>query len=123
MPTHSIAKSGYAAATTQTRTPKGLEYEAMARITHRLQSAEALGVAGFGKLAEALLDNRKLWNIFAIEAANTDNPLPQTLRAKLFYLFEFTNHHTSRVLSREADVAPLIEVNTAIMRGLRAGVN
>ncbi len=95
----------------------------MARITRRMQSAEALGVAGFGTLAEALLDNRRLWNIFAVEVANTENPLPQALRANLFYLFEFTNHHTSRVLSRQADVTPLIEVNTAIMRGLRMGAS
>ncbi|SFT96306.1 flagellar protein FlaF [Sedimentitalea nanhaiensis] len=79
-----------------------------------------MGPAGFTSLAEALHDNRKLWNIFAIDVADPGNSLPKDLKARLFYLAEFTNHHTSKVLARQASVEPLLEVNTAIMRGLRS---
>jgi flagellar protein FlaF len=72
-------------------------------------------------LAEALYDNRKLWGIFATDVADPGNPLPKDLKARLFYLAEFTNHHTSKVLAREASVEPLIDINTAILRGLRSG--
>ena len=113
------AQRAYASAAAPTRTPRGTEYEAVARITHRMKTAEAQGPKGFPALAAALVDNKKMWNIFAIDVADKANPLPADLKARLFYLAEFTHHHTTKVLSREASVAPLIEVNTAILRGLR----
>ncbi len=74
--------------------------------------------ANFRALAEALHENRTLWTHLAAEVADDDNELSQDLRARLFYLAEFTAHHSRKVLRGEADVAPLIEVNTAVMRGL-----
>ncbi|MBK0325729.1 flagellar biosynthesis regulator FlaF [Rhodobacteraceae bacterium F11138] len=117
----SQAHRAYSAATSTTRTTRGTEYEAVARITTRMKTAYEKGPTGFTALAEALHDNRKLWNIFAVDVADAGNTLPKDLKARLFYLAEFTNHHTSKVLARKASVAPLLEVNTAIMRGLRSG--
>ena len=70
------AQRAYASASTPTRTLRGTEYEAVARITHRMKSAEARGTEGFRALAEALHDNKKMWSIFAIEVADKGNPLP-----------------------------------------------
>ncbi len=117
----SQAHRAYASASAPTRTARGLEYEAVARITTRIRSAAAMGPNGFSALAEALYDNRKLWSIFAIDVADSGNPFPKELKARLIYLAEFTNHHTSKVLARQATVDPLLEVNTAILRGLRSG--
>jgi flagellar protein FlaF len=117
----SQAQRAYSAASTPTRTPRGTEYEAVAQITHRIRSADARGAEGFSDLAAALHENRKLWNIFAIDVAEPSNPLPKELKARLFYLAEFTNHHTGKVLARTDSVEPLLEVNTAILRGLRNG--
>jgi flagellar protein FlaF len=36
------------------------------------------------------------------------------------YLAEFTDTHSRSVLKGDADVGPLIDVNTAIMSGLQA---
>ena len=66
-----------------------------------------------------LHENRRLWVLFAGDVASKDNLLPDTLRAQLFYLAEFTLQHTSKVLDGTASVDVLIEINTAVMRGLR----
>ena len=117
----SQAHRAYSAASAPTRTARGTEYEAVARITMRIRAAYDKGPDGFVALAEALHDNRKLWGIFATDVADAGNPLPNDLKARLFYLAEFTNQHTSKVLAREESVEPLIDINTAILRGLRSG--
>lgn len=119
MNAHSMAKTAYSAQTTPVRTPRGVEYEAFARITHRLNTAAAKGRAGFGLLAQAVHDNRKLWTLLAADVASDDNALPQELRARIFYLAEFTNQHSSQVLNGKTGPEILVEINTAIMRGLR----
>ncbi len=117
----SQAHRAYSAAAAPTRTTRGTEYEAVARITTRMKSAYEKGPAGFAALAEALHDNRKLWTVFLTDIADSNNPLPSDLKARLLYLAEFTNHHTSKVLARTASIDALLEVNTSIMRGLRSG--
>jgi flagellar protein FlaF len=114
-----MAKTAYATNKAPIRTPRGTEYEAFARITHQLKSASDLGASGFGRLAQALHANRRLWTMLAADVADGENGLPPELRARVFYLSEFTAQHSRKVLrgSEHADV--LIEINTAIMRGLR----
>ena len=119
MNAQNLAKHAYSAASAPTRTSKGTEYEAVARITHRIQSSDADGTKGFPGLVEALHDNKKLWSIFAADVASENNGLPRELRARIFYLAEFTHHYTSKVMARQAPVGPLVEINTAVMRGLR----
>jgi flagellar protein FlaF len=115
----SQACNAYSAATAPTRTHKNIEYEAVARITAKLHEAAQKGRAGFPALAAALHDNNRLWNVFAVDVADEGNSLPSDLRARLFYLAEFTRDHSRKVLSNEASVTPLLEINTAILRGLR----
>jgi len=115
------AKQAYSAAKSPTRTVKNLEYDAIARITHKLVSAADKGPEGFNTLVAAPTDNRRLWTIFMADIASPNNQLPQELKEHLVYLTEFTRHHTSKVLARKADIKPLVDINTAIMRGLRSG--
>ncbi|WP_371170473.1 flagellar biosynthesis regulator FlaF [Aliiroseovarius sp. 2305UL8-7] len=98
------------------RTSRGTEYEAFAKITHRLRRATA---SEFPRLAEALHENRKLWTLLAADVADAGNGLPDELRARIFYLAEFTADHSRKVLSDGADTNVLVEINTAIMKGLR----
>ena len=119
MHTQRLAQRAYQSNATPIRTPRGTEYEAFARITHRLAGAARQGRSGFAKLAEAIHENRRLWVTLASAVADAENALPTDLRARLFYLAEFTESHSRKVLRGTAPVAPLIEVNTAIMRGLR----
>ena len=114
-----MAKTAYSAPGQPTRTARGTEYELFARITHRLKAAATLGEAGFSSLARALHDNRRLWTTLAADVADPGNQLPAPLRARLFYLAEFTTQHTRKVLAGDADAAVLVDINTSIMRGLR----
>ena len=111
------AQAAYRTAAQPIKTPRGTEYEAFARITARLTSA-ALPSAGFGDLAGAVHDNRRLWTILAADAAGRDNRLPEALRARILYLAEFTRRHSGKVLREAASTRPLIDINTAVMRGL-----
>lgn len=113
------AQRGYAAATqNHIRSPRATEYAAFTRVTTRLKNAQSGGIERFPELAAALDDNRKLWRLIAIDVADPGNRLPAELRGQLFSLYEFTDQHTTKVLERRADAAPLIDINTAIMRGL-----
>jgi flagellar protein FlaF len=109
----------YGSAAAPIRTHQAAEYDALARITHRMRAAASAGRAGFRDLVDAMHDNRRLWTLLAADVADDDNALPAPLRAQLFYLAEFTHHHTPRVLSRKASAEILVEINTAVMRGLR----
>lgn len=114
-----LAQKAYATTEAPIRTPRSTEYEAFARITHRLNAAASKGRQGFTQLAEAVHANRQLWTMLATDVADAGNGLPQELRARIFYLAEFTNHHSHQILNGQAGPDPLIEINTAIMRGLR----
>jgi flagellar protein FlaF len=115
-----MAKTAYASNKAPIRTPRGTEYEAFARVTHRLKAAADKGKAGFSELAQALHLNRQLWTILAADVAEDGNGLPQDLRARIFYLAEFTTQHSRKVLRGEDSAEALIDINMAIMRGLRS---
>lgn len=113
------AKMAYSSPAAPTRTLRATEYDAFARITHRLKSAEQAARRDFAALVLALQDNRSLWSVMADDVADPGNGLPLALRRQVFELATFTNKHTSRVLAGETTAAALIDINTAIMRGLR----
>lgn len=121
MNAQNMARTAYATAAQPIRTDRGTEFEAFARVTRAMKSAETKGKTGFSELAQAVLENRRLWTIIAADVADDDNGLPQQLRAQIFSLAEFTNQHSSRVLSGKASAGTLIDINAAMMRGLRQG--
>lgn len=113
------AKEGYGRNAVPIRSHRAAEYETIARITHRLRSAALARGSRFPEYVAALSENRKLWTTLAVEVAHPDNALPRDLRARLFWLAEFTEHETRRILKGEGDVGILVEVNAAILQGLR----
>ncbi len=119
MNAHAQAQRAYSSASIPTRTPRSIEYEVIARVTRRLRKAVEQGRTGFSELAQALHDNGRMWNIFAADVASQANKLPAELKARVIYLAEFTQIHTRKVLAGEATVDALLDINTAVMRGLR----
>jgi flagellar protein FlaF len=109
-----MAQGAYAAAATELSSPQTTEYDAFARVTRALKIAESAPA----RIA-ALHDNRRLWTVLAAGVADEDNALPEALRARIFALAEFVRLHSSKVLRDEAGIDVLIDINTAIMRGLR----
>ena len=113
-----MARSAYAGKAGPIGTDRGAEYDAFARCTRALVSVQT-GKGGYPALVQALHDNRCLWTTLAADVSKEANGLPAPLRARIFYLAEFTLHHSRRILAGEADATALIDVNTAVMRGLR----
>lgn len=113
----SAPNSGYAQAAKALGTPRSIEYRVFSAITGRM--SRALAPDAFPALVSALHDNLSLWTAITADVADSRNGLPAPLRAQLVSLGAFTRAHTQKVLRGEAAPAPLIEINTAIMRGLR----
>ena len=113
MNAHLLAQGLYAASAAPVRTPRAVEYDLLSRVTRALRQAH-----DFAALATALHENRRLWTTLSADVAEPGNGLPRELRARLYYLSEFTAHHSRRILSGNGDVSVLVEINTAIMRGL-----
>lgn len=101
------------------KTPRAVEYELLARFTQSLSSAWAARKQNYPALMAALDDNLRLWTTLAADVAESENGLPAPLRAQLFYLYEFTAQHSRAIRENDASVEVLIDINTAVMRGLR----
>ncbi len=97
MNAQNLARQAYTNQAAPIRTTRGTEYEVFAKITHRLNAAARKGKMGFPALASAIHDNRKLWTMLAADVADDDNGLPNDLRARIFYLAEFTPGHSRQV--------------------------
>lgn len=117
MHAQTLAKGAYGRPDTSLRSLRGLEYDLLARSTSALRA----GDADFPALAQAIDQNIRLWSVLAADLADPENSLPSELKARLFYLFEFTLHHSRNVLEGKASAAVLVDINTAVMRGLRGG--
>ena len=119
MNTHLIAQRGYSENVSLTQTDRRTEYDLVAGLTYRLRTAAMGATERYPEYVQALHDNRKLWNAFAVDVADENNTLPSALRARVFYLAEFTTLHTRKVLQNGASIMPLLEINMAILRGLK----
>jgi flagellar biosynthesis activator protein FlaF len=113
-----LAQSAYNPVRSAVKTERGTEHAAFERVTAQLSRANRAD-ASVALKASALHDNRRLWTLMASNVADSANALPQTLRAQIFYLAEFTLQHSRKALSGDASLTPLIDINTAVMRGLR----
>jgi flagellar protein FlaF len=115
---HRDARAGYASAA-PIRSDRAAEYAVFARVTHRLSALDETDRSAFPALAAAVTDNQRLWAALAEDLMGDGNALPVALRAQLIGLAEFVRRHSLAVLSGKASIAPLVDINTSIMRGLR----
>jgi flagellar protein FlaF len=109
----------YARQEAPTRSFRSVEYDLLAQVTRRLRSAWANRDRDFPGLVRALADNQQIWSTLATDVALPSNGLPPPLRARLFYLYEFTTHHSRAIMDGKGSVEVLADINTAVMRGLR----
>lgn len=112
-----MAQRAYAKTFENVSTPRSVEFQVIARITHRMK--KAIQSRDRRALIDAMHDNRILWNTLAADVALPENALPDELRARILYLAEFTAHQTRKVLRQEDTAVPLLEVNAAILGGLQ----
>lgn len=97
------------------RTPRDVEYEIISRVTGMLRQAAE---SGADRIA-AVHKNNQLWTILSTDLASSGNGLPDELRAGLLSLASFSLRHGHQALSGRVGVEPLIDINMAMMRGLR----
>ncbi|MEL6366281.1 MAG: flagellar biosynthesis regulator FlaF [Pseudomonadota bacterium] len=114
-----LAGNGYAQTARSTGAPRQVEYKVFSQVTRRLSAAISGADTPFAELAEAMHENLKLWLVIASDLRDGSNELPVALKSGLLNLAEFTRVHTARVLEGDGDAAVFIEINTAVMRGLR----
>jgi len=112
-------KTGYTQPDATLRPMRSIEYEALVRTTRLLATAWPRRKDDFPALAAALNRNLQLWSTLAADVASPENGLPAPLRAQLFYLYEFCEQHSRGILEGRGSIEVLIDINTAVMRGLR----
>lgn len=114
-----LARTAYGQPMAPSRSPRSLEYELLARSSQKLRLGWELRLQNFAPLAQAVRENNRLWATLAADVADEGNGLPAGLRAGLFYLYQFVESHSRKVLAGEAGIDVMIDINTAVMRGLR----
>lgn len=113
------AHDAYSTATVPIRSSRSIEYEVISKISHRLRNAAKARDTSFPAFAEALSENHRLWTTLATDIAQDENALPDELRARLFWLAEFVEAESRKLLRGAGDVGILIEINAAVLHGLR----
>jgi flagellar protein FlaF len=98
-------------------TPDQTQRQVLSDVTARLAAA-LTAPDDFPRLAQALHDNSRLWLRIALEMADEGSGVPQLLREQICSLAEFTRRHTSLVLRDKATPEVLVDINTALLRGL-----
>ncbi len=109
----------YSQPTAHIRTPRMAEYEVIARVTQRLAAAQLRRGEDRRNFLEAVFSNERLWSTLAADVVEPGNGLPAPLRARLFYLYRFTVDHSRKIRHNSADATVLIDINKAVLRGLR----
>jgi flagellar protein FlaF len=117
------ALRGYGKAKQETASDKHIELQLFTSITARLRAQANKNSTQLNSvMAQALIDNAKLWNILFCDLVSQDNQLPLDLKKNLISLAEFTQEHTQRVFRGEAGMGILIEVNDSVIIGLKTAL-
>ncbi len=117
-----MARRAYETSAKSTGTPRSVEYQLFSRLTGALTTAEETKSENYLSYVNALSRNLEFWTIIGADVSSDDNALPAALRGQIFYLFEFTQQHTQRILSGDKTInaEPLIDINKNVMSGLNA---
>ncbi|MFZ6765330.1 MULTISPECIES: flagellar biosynthesis regulator FlaF [Acetobacterales] len=110
--------AAYGSAIRQTEDPREIEYRVLARATALLEAA-ADPAAGPAALPSALHENRMVWIAFAADLAAEGNAFADTVKARLISLARWVLAESDRVARESKAPAALIDVNRAVMAGLR----
>ncbi|MQP67261.1 flagellar biosynthesis regulator FlaF [Niveispirillum sp. SYP-B3756] len=99
-----------------TSAPRELERRVFQQVTLQLESA------GRGEDRQARIHavsrNRMLWNTLVADLGEEGNLLPVELRANLISLGLWVDRYSGQALQSDRPLAPLVDVNRAIIQGL-----
>jgi flagellar protein FlaF len=118
---HRHAADAYARGSRTAPDQRVLEADALLKAARRLEDVRNAWTPEDGRvLDEALLYNRKLWTIFATEAADGAERLPHELRNNIANIAVFVFKRSLDLLAAPAPekIDALIEINRSIAAGL-----
>ncbi len=121
--THTQAAQAYAQGRSIAPSQRQTEANALLRAARVLEEAKEAWRPGQDEvLDQALTFNRKLWTIFAAEAANDANELPLELRNNIanISLFIFKRSIELQAVPEPRKVEALVEINKTLAAGLMA---
>ena len=118
-----MSLQAYQKASARAENPREMEYRLFGQVTRALMAAAESDVSDTATRIDALDWNRRLWSVLATDCADSANSLPVELRAQIISLSIWVNKHSSAVMRREEDFAPLIDVNRIMMQGLAGQVD
>lgn len=117
------ALRGYGQTKRETASDKHIELQLFTSITARLRAQVSKNSTKLNSvMAQALIDNAKLWNILFCDLVTEDNKLPLPIKKNLISLAEFTQAHTQKVLRGKAGMSILVEINDSVIIGLKASL-
>ena len=99
------------------RTERDTEYDVISRVTRMLR--QAAPDCRSPDATMAIHKNNELWTILASDLAHPGNNLPDEVKAGLLSLAGFALRHGQAVLGGGGSMQPLVDINLAVMRGLR----
>lgn len=109
----------YQQTSARAETPRETEYRLFGQVTRALMEAAETDASNIAARINALDWNRRLWTALANDCSLPGNQLPAELRANIISLSLWVSRHSSAIMRNEEEFRPLIDVNKAIMQGLR----
>lgn len=103
--------------------PRDLEADLLSRAAHRLHEVRENWPASRSDLDEALLYNRKIWQVLVTSVTKEDSPLPRQIRQNVANLGIFIFNETRELMDanhRVEKLNSLININRELAAGLRA---
>ena len=113
-----MSLQAYQKAAQRAENPRDAEFRLFGQVTRALIDAAQADESDLRTRMDALDWNRRLWSALATDCSNSDNSLPQAVRAHIISLSLWVNRHTSAVMRKEEEFEPLIDINRMIMQGL-----
>lgn len=113
-----MSLTAYNQASKRAETPSQTEYRLFAQVTRALMDAKTAPAGAWSQVAEAIDWNRRVWNALALDCAQAENGLPESIRAGIISLAMFISRHSSVAVKNVAEVDTLIDLNRTIMQGL-----
>lgn len=118
-----LAYKAYGEVTNRTASDKQIEYALFREITQALQSVAQTDDPPAAEWADAIDRNMQLWTILATDLLSPENQLNPELRKGLLVLSQSVRRLSQSVLSGDAELDELIDINEIIMKGLRGQVD
>lgn len=114
-----IHATGYQTVQRETVSERGLEVALLERVTARLKAHLGEESLNHSALLETLHTNRSLWMMLAIDLARPDNRQTNELKASMISIAGYIERNTHAAANSVDVLNSLVEINEAILVGLR----